>query len=111
MGERAVWKAEATWLSWLNCLLFLLKMQEVLPCILCPLIDRLIDRPSYITFYSMHRHLTHKSLSETQRAKSTVLIRFRCHFNELGLLLDKVFRPCACPVIRDATVALGLLTI
>lgn len=46
-----------------------------------------------------------------RRAKITIRIRFRCYFIEVGLLSDKVFVLCICPVIREASVVLDLLTI
>lgn len=86
--------------------LLFLKMAEVLPCVFCPLIDRMIDSARLYNLFSVHRHLTHKDLSKAHREdKTTMLIRFRS-----WLLSDKVFRPCACPVIRQAPVVLGLLT-
>ena len=54
----------------------------------------------------------HKYPSEAHReAKTTMLIRFRCYFKEVGLLSGKVMGPCSCPVIREAPVVLGLLPI
>lgn len=88
---------------------FLLGWQEVLPCVSHHLGGRTTDNSWLYNLFSVSRHLTRKDLSETTGDRTTVPIRVRCYWNEVGLLVDKVLGPCTGAVMREAPVVLGLL--
>lgn len=81
---------------------FLLGWQEVLPCVSHHLGGRTTDSSRLYNLFSVSRHLTCKDLSETTGGRTTVPIRVRCYWNEVGLLVDKVLGPCTGAVMREA---------